>query len=305
MTRTAPLARRLAVPVSATLIAGMAGALTMAGAGTANAADVRLSKNFTYNCAVTAGPLDLGRHNIGVAISTTVPTSVRAGQTVPARAVNITLTLPEDLRAATSGLLQGREAAGASTDASLTLTSGGRSTAVRIPSLAAPRTPVPQNVGAAWTIPATGTVPAFKAPATTKHTVALGVPKAFTIAATIYRADESTVPSNLTCTGPANLALGSIKVPNRAPVASKKTVKVVTKSKKAKSFVIRAKDADGDRLTYKAGKLSKKVGKVSGKGPKFKFVPNKKFKGKKALYVTVRDGYGGSAKVKVIITVKK
>lgn len=305
MTRTPAVARRLAVPLSATLIAGMAGALTMAGAGSANAADVRLSKTFTYNCAVTAGPLDLGRHNLGVAISTTVPTSVRAGQTIPARPVNITLTLPEELRAATSGLLQGREAAGASTDASLTLTTGGRSTAVRIPSLAAPRTPVPQNVGDKWTIPATGTVPAIKAPANTKHTVALGVPKSFTIAATIYRADESTVPSSLTCTGPSNLALGSIKVPNRAPVVSKKTVKVVTKQKRAKAFVLRARDADGDRLTYKVGKVSKKAGKVSGKGPKFKFVPKKGFKGKTAFYVTVRDGYGGSAKVKVVVTVKK
>lgn len=313
VTRTAPVARRLAVPLSATLIAGMAGALTMAGAGTANAADVKLSKKFTYSCVVTAQEtpsdpvISLGTHDLGVDISTAVPTSVRAGQTIPARPVNIKLTLPELLRSSTVLLLRGKSVEGGSTDAALTLTSGGRTTSVRIPSLSAPRGPIPQGANEPWSIDAGGTVPAIKAPAHTKHGVTLGVPKTFSITATIYREDagNTTVTSSLKCTGPSSLALGSIKVPNRAPVVSKKTVKVVTKSKKAKAFVIRAKDADGDRLTYKVGKVSKKAGKVSGKGPKFKFVPKKKFKGKTAFYVTVRDGYGGSSKVKVVVTVKK
>nr|WP_255499589.1 cadherin-like domain-containing protein [Aeromicrobium senzhongii] len=116
-----------------------------------------------------------------------------------------------------------------------------------------------------------------------------------------------TVPSRLTCVGPADRALGSIravKAPNVAPRAPR-TVKVVTKKNKAKNFVIRAKDANGDRLTYKVGKVKKKAGKVSGKGPKFKFKPKKNFKGKTAFYVSVRDGKGGSARVKVIVTVKK
>jgi hypothetical protein len=293
--RTPLAARRLAVPLSATLIAGMA-----------NAADVNLQKKFTYNCHVTAGNLDLSHHDIGVDISTTVPTSIRAGQTIPARPVDITLTLPEALRGATTGLLRGVQADGASTDASLSLTSGGRTTAVRIPRLAAPKTAIPQVAGQLWQIPATGTVPAIKAPATTKHGVTLSVPKAFTIAATIYRADNTTVPSTLTCTGPSSLALGSIKVPNNAPrVVGKKTIKVVAKKNKARTFVVRAKDADGDRLTYRAGKVSKKAGNVSGKGPKLKFKPRKGFKGKASFYVTVRDGYGGSTRVKVAVTVKK
>ncbi|MET0468133.1 MAG: DUF6801 domain-containing protein [Aeromicrobium sp.] len=305
------MARRLAVPLSATLIAGMAGALTMAGAGTANAADVSLTKKFTYSCDVTAQetPSDpvvqLGTHSIGVDISTTVPTSVSAGQTIPARPVNIKLTLPEELRMSTVMLLRATHAEGSSTDASLSLTSGGRSTTVGIPSLAAAKSPIPTSSSTPWTIDAGGTVPAIKAPAHTKHSVTLGVPKTFSIVATLTRADNSTVRSDLKCTGPASLALGTIKVPNRAPVATKRTVKVVTKVKKAKSFVISARDADGDRLTYAVGKVNKKAGKVSGKGPKFKFTPAKKFKGKTSFYVTVRDGYGGSAKVKVAVTVKK
>nr|WP_255669053.1 cadherin-like domain-containing protein [Aeromicrobium duanguangcaii] len=116
-----------------------------------------------------------------------------------------------------------------------------------------------------------------------------------------------TIPSKLTCVGPADRALGSIRVvkaPNVAPKAPK-TVKVVTKKNKAKKFVIKATDANRDRLTYKVGKVNKKAGKVSGKGPKFTFKPKKNFKGKTAFYVSVRDGKGGTARVKVMVTVKK
>nr|WP_241732909.1 cadherin-like domain-containing protein [Aeromicrobium phoceense] len=98
--------------------------------------------------------------------------------------------------------------------------------------------------------------------------------------------------------------LASIRQVNAAPKAPR-TVKVVTKKNKAKKFVIRATDADRNRLTYKAGKVSKKAGKVSVRGSKLTFKPRKNFKGKAAFYVSIRDGKGGSAKTKVVVTVKK
>lgn len=300
MTRSSLVARRIALPVTAALVGGTFAAVGFS--APAHAADVTLSKSFKYTCDVTAGGLNLDKHVLDVAISTKVPSSVRAGQTIPARPVNITLTLPELLRSSTYTLLQGRAAEGKSTDAKLTLASRGRSTTVAIPSLAAPKTDIPAAANAKWTIPATGTVPAIKVPAVA-HSVALGVPAGFTIAATIYKADDSTVPSTLVCKANGSLALGSIAVPNNAPRAAS-SVKVKTKKNKAKAFVIRAKDADGDRLTYKVGKVSKKAGKVTGKGPKFKFTPKKKFKGKTSFYVTVRDAYRGTKKVKVTVTVR-
>ncbi|GAA3536574.1 hypothetical protein AFL01nite_11140 [Aeromicrobium flavum] len=308
MTRTPRAARRLAAPLSVSLIAGMASAMSLAGAGSANAADVTLAKDFVYDCNVVAGGLNLRQHNIGVAISTTVPTTVYPGQTIPSRAVKITLTMPEKLRESTVDLLDGTAASGASTDAALVLTTGGKSSSVRIPRLAAPNTAIPQVANAPWKIPAAGTVPAITAPKYATGSVALGVPANFTIGATI-QTGEGPIPSTLTCVGPADRALGTItvvKAPNAAPrIVGKKTIKVVTKKNKAKSFVVKAKDPNGDRLTYKAGKVSKKAGKVIGKGPKFKFKPRKNFKGKASFYVTVKDGKGGSARVKVAVTVKK
>ncbi|MTB88397.1 cadherin-like domain-containing protein [Aeromicrobium senzhongii] len=304
MTRSSLVARRVALPITAALVGGTFATVGLA--SPANAADVALTKDFVYDCNVVAGGLNLRQHNIGVSISTKVPTTVYPGQTIPARAVKITLTMPEKLREATVDVIGGTAASGSSTDAALVLTTAGKSMNVRIPRLAAPNTAIPQVANVPWTIPASGTVPAIKAPAYTAGSVALGMPARFTISATLQVAD-GTAPSTLTCVGPADRALGSIravKAPNVAPKAPR-TVKVVTKKNKAKNFVIRAKDANGDRLTYKVGKVKKKAGKVSGKGPKFKFKPKKNFKGKTAFYVSVRDGKGGSARVKVIVTVKK
>ena len=77
-----------------------------------------------------------------------------------------------------------------------------------------------------------------------------------------------------------------------------------TKKKKAKAFVVRASDANGDRLAYRVTGLSAKKGKVTGAGPSFKFTPKKKFKGKVSFFVTVTDGKGGAARTKVYVTVK-
>lgn len=189
-----------------------AGALSVIGATSATAAPKTLEGNFAYKCGVIAGGLDLGVQDINVKASTVVPDAVSPGEVIPSTAVNITLTMPELLRQSTALLLGGREASGASTDSAVTLTTGGQTTSVAIPSLGAPRTPIPQTANEPWLIPATGTVPPITTPAYATGTVAIGLPAVFNITATIYKADNSTIPSSLSCTGPASLTLGTIAV---------------------------------------------------------------------------------------------
>lgn len=195
--------------------AGGVAAAALVGVGLlspATAADVTLEKSFSYVCQVEAGGLNLGEHVIGVLASTTAPESVSPGEVISPRGVNITLTLPEVLRQSTALLLQGREADGASSDSAVTLTTGGQTTSVPIPNLGAARTPIPQVANEPWIIPATGTVPEITTPDDAADSVVLGMPKNFSIAATIYKADNSTIPSSLTCAGPSDLSLGTIDV---------------------------------------------------------------------------------------------
>lgn len=248
MTHTPRAARRLAMPVSASLVAGVATALTLASAGSAHATDVPLEKSFNYSCAVTAGGLSLGTHAVGVRASTTAPTSVAPGEVLPSRTVNITLTMPELLRSSTVTLLGGVAASGASSDSAVTITTAGKTTSVAIPSLAAARTPIPQTQ-APWLIPAVGQVPAITTPANATGTATLGMPAKFSIVATVYKADNSSNDAALSCTGPANLTLGTISVVTKAtpkptpkpvnakPKFAKKSYAITTKKNKAKSIV--------------------------------------------------------------------
>ncbi|WP_286930444.1 MULTISPECIES: DUF6801 domain-containing protein [Aeromicrobium] len=162
-------------------------------------------------CEVVAGGLNLGNHDIGVLAETTVPGSVRPGETIAERGVSITLTMPELLRESTVLLLGGRSAEGGSTDAAITLTTGGQTSTVAIPNLSSPRTDIPQQAGSPWLIPASGTVPSITVPAYAAESVALGMPQDFTIAATIHTT-STTLPAALTCAGPSALDLGSIPV---------------------------------------------------------------------------------------------
>ncbi|WP_286928056.1 DUF6801 domain-containing protein, partial [Aeromicrobium sp. UBA7512] len=171
-----------------------------------------LEKNFLYKCEVVAGGLNLGIQDIGVLASTSVPDTVTPGQVIPETPVNITLTMPELLRQSTALLLGGREASGASTNSAVTLTTGGQTTTIAIPNLGAPRTPIPQVANEPWLIPATGLVPPITTPDYAVDSVVIGMPASFNITATIFKADNSTIPSTLACNGPADLALGSIGV---------------------------------------------------------------------------------------------
>ena len=78
-----------------------------------------MTKSLDYKCKVTAGDLNLsgkeGFRLIGVEATSTIPTSVYAGEVIKPTPVSITLTLPEVLRESTVGLLGGTHAYGGST----------------------------------------------------------------------------------------------------------------------------------------------------------------------------------------------
>lgn len=302
MTRTNLVARRIALPVTAALVGGTLvaiGAASPAQAGGSQPVD----KSFTYKCQVFAGELDLGLRDVGVRTVTKIPTTVFRGERIAPTPVSITLAMPDVLRDGTR--LVGEEVSGGSTNAAVTLSSAGRSMNVRIPSLTAARAAIP--VDTAWSIPAKGTVPAITAPAYTTGTATLSMPKQFNVAATIYRTRGETVtkvPATMDCSTAGVLTLGTIRQVNAAPKAPR-TIKVVTKKNKTKKFVIKATDADKNKLTFKAGKVAKKAGKVSVKGRVLIFKPRKGFKGKSVVMVSIRDGKGGVARTKVALTVKK
>jgi len=136
---------------------------------------------------------------------------VRPGELIAERGVDITLTMPELLRESTVTLLKGEAADGASTDAAITLTTGGQTSTVAIPSLSAARTPIPQQANTPWLIPAKGTVPAIRVPAYAADSVALGMPGTFSVAAKIYTSSR-TLDASLACNGPEELGLGDITV---------------------------------------------------------------------------------------------
>jgi len=298
VTRSSLVARRIALPVTAALVGGTfatVGFSAPAHAGGAQAID----KTFEYVCDVVVGTLPVDDQKIQVRTVAKVPTTVYRGERIAPTPVTITLGMPDALRDVT--VLFGTSVSGQSTNATLGLSSAGRTLSVRIPKLSASNAPIPSD--SAWTIPAKGTVPAITAPAYTTGSATLTMPARFNVTATISgpRADT---PATMDCTTTAPGQLATIRQVNAAPKAPR-TVKVVTKKNKAKKFTIRATDADGNRLTYKAGKVAKKAGKVTVKGRVLTFKPRKNFKGKTAVTVLIRDGKGGSVRTKVAITVKK
>lgn len=294
------MARRVALPVTAALVGGTFAAVGF-GSPAQAAGSQNIDKSFTYRCEVVAGDLNLGVHDVGVRTVTKIPATVFRGERIAPTPVAITLSMPDALRDATRGLLSGTHASGGSTNAAVALASAGRTLNVRIPSLVAAKTPIPADT--AWTIPAKGTVPAITAPAYTTGSATLSMPAQFNVAATVYRTG-GTLPATMDCSTTAVRTLGSLRQVNAAPKAPR-AIKVVTKKNKAKKFVIRATDADGNRIVFKAGKVKKKAGKVIVKGKRLTFKPRKGFKGKTSVIVSIRDGKGGIARTKVNITVKK
>lgn len=302
VTRSSLVARRVALPVTAALVGGTFAAIGVASPAQAGGSQP-VNKSFDYECNVVAGGLPLGEHIIGVTAVAKVPATAFRGERIAPTPVSITLKMPELLRESTVQLLGGTAASGQSNDAAIALASGGRTTTIRIPSLAAAKTAIPQVANEPWLIPAKGTVPAFVVPNTLTTTASLSLPKAFTITAKVDVRNNQTVDANLTCASAGALGLASVRQVNAAPKAPR-AIKVVTKKNKAKKFVIRATDADGNRLVLKAGKVKKKAGKVKIKGKRVTFKPRKGFKGKSSVVISIRDGKGGIARTKVNLVVK-
>lgn len=298
MTRSSLVARRIALPVTAALVGGTFAAVGFSAPAHAGGAQT-IDKTFDYTCDVVVGDLPVNDQAIKVRTVAKVPTTVFRGERIAPTPVTITLGMPDALRDVT--VLFGTSVSGKSTNAILGLASAGRTLGVRIPLLSATNAPIPSDT--AWTIPAKGTVPAITAPAYTTGSATLTMPARFNVTATIT-GPRATTPATMDCTTAAPGLLATIRQVNAAPKAPR-TVKVVTKKNKAKKFTIRATDADGNRLTYKAGKVAKKAGKVTVKGRVLTFKPRKNFKGKTAVTVLIRDGKGGSVRTKVAITVKK
>jgi len=209
VTRPTLKSRRVAFGLSATLVAGALGAATLANAGTATAAGSQtVTKTANYRCKVTAGELKLngaeGFRVIGVEATSTIPTSVYAGEVIKPTPVAITLHMPEVLRDATVEMLGGTAAHGGSTNSSVVFSSNDQTLVQAIPLLAASSTPIPQVENQPWLIPATGTVPAITTPSWVKDTVALSLPAAFFVNATIDTPNDDpdipdSVPSTLDC----------------------------------------------------------------------------------------------------------
>ena len=299
MTRSSLVARRIALPITAALVGGTfasAGLAAPAHAGGAQAVD----KTFAYICQVKVGSLQFKDQPVSVRTVARVPATAFRGERIAPTPVAITLGMPNTLRDGTR--LVGDSVSGGSTDAAIALTSAGRTLNVRIPSLSAPKTAIPESTP--WTIAAKGTVPAITTPNYLTGSASLSLPTRFTVTATVYNAEFGNTTAAMDCATTADRTFAAIRQVNAAPKAPR-AIKVTTKKNKAKKFTIRATDADGNRLSYKAGKVAKKAGKVTVKGRVLTFKPRKGFKGKSAVVVSIRDGKGGVVRTKVNLVVKK
>lgn len=208
--------RRAGALVVATALGG--GALTGIASTSATAAsgvaadDRPVDETFTYTCAVVAGAapgLSLGNHAVGVRTQVQVPTAVSPGESIASRSTQISLTMPETLRAATVGLLSGRTAGGSSQDAAVDLAFGSTVTSHLIQDLEAPQTPIPQSAGQPWVIATEGTVPVIQAP-DDEGTATLSMPARFTVVATVHTepatGPAADIPATMDCEGPAAAA---------------------------------------------------------------------------------------------------
>ncbi|TNC41803.1 Ig-like domain-containing protein [Mumia zhuanghuii] len=283
------------------LVAGTLSAFGLASASPALAA-TNLAKNYNYKCNVDAAGLPLGVKDVGVHAAVEVPDSVVAGETIPARKTQITLTMPEDLRGATVGLLGAKTAGGKSTDASITVTAPGVSDPLVVPigNLSAPQTDVPTEAGAIWKIPTEGDVPEITVPAGATEAATLRMPANFNIAATLVRHDGGFVGSEgavklaceLDAAGPNGDGLfGAIPIVepvNQLPVA--KDVTASTGAGDPVAVTLDASDPEGANLTYTTTPPSH--GTLSGDAPNLTYTPADGFVGTDSFTYTVSDGAG-------------
>jgi len=302
--------RALGSLTAGALVAGTLSAFGLASANPALAA-ANLAKNYNYKCNVDAAGLPLGVWDVGVHAAVEVPDSVVAGETIPARKTQITLTMPEGLRGATVELLGAKTAGGKSTDASITVTAPGVSDPLVVPigNLSAPQTDVPTEVGASWKIPTEGDVPAITVPAGATEAATLRMPAHFNIAATLVRTDGGLVGSEGAVKMACDLdaagtngdglfgAIPIVEPVNQLPVA--KDVTASTGAGDPVAVTLDASDPEGADLTYTT--TSPSHGTLSGEAPNLTYTPADGFVGTDSFTYTVSDG---ASEATATVTVK-
>ncbi|MBW9210078.1 Ig-like domain repeat protein [Mumia sp. zg.B21] len=281
------------------LVAGTLSAFGLAAAGPA-AADTDLVKDYNYKCNVDAAGLPLGVWDVGVRAAVEVPDSVVAGETIPPRKTQITLTMPEELRIQTVGLLRAKTAGGKSTDAAITITAPGVSEPLVVPigNLVSPQTDVPTSPNVPWIIPTEGDVPAITVPAGASEAATLRMPARFTVAATLLTADGTVVGGEgavkLACdldpagpNGDGVFGAIPIRVPvNQPPVAN--DVSVRTDAGTPVAVTLEATDPEGADLTYTT--TAPAHGALSGTAPTLTYTPAAGYVGSDSFTYTVSDG---------------
>lgn len=285
------------------LTAGLLAATTV----TAQAADI--DADHIYDCVVRAGGLPLGTHEIGVNTQVEVPDSVMAGESIPSRLVDITLTLPEGLRAATYNFVGGRKVEGSSDNTTLDLVVAGQTQTIPILELAslAP-VDIPSTAGTPWQVPAQGTVPTIPVPEQAFGNAEILMPQAFLVDATVYKADESTVPATMDCTVSENtpayrhLATVPIETETAVPVAADVTASTAYGT--AVPVTLSATDEDSEELTY-AVTEGPANGTLSGEGAELTYTPNDDFAGTDTFTYTATDEAGQFDTATATITVAK
>ncbi|UYM03339.1 DUF6801 domain-containing protein [Solicola gregarius] len=230
------------------------------------AVEKTVDESYQYTCHVIAGdpdnPLDLGDKTVGVRSQFMVPSAVNAGTPIGEREAQLTLTLPEDLRAATTDLLKGVTAGGTSDDAAIGVTIGDETKQVPIEGLSAPQTAIPATVDEPWLVPTTGQVPAIGVPKSATGKAAITMPDGFSVQATVMTAEDQSIPVSMDCVLPdgADASLTSVRI-----------IKAPTPPAKTRTSASAPKVAYGQLAKVKVKVSPKAAGKV------------RVFKGKRAL----------------------
>ncbi|WP_313406708.1 PT domain-containing protein [Aeromicrobium sp.] len=169
-----------------------------------------LSRTAAYRCAVNAGGLNLGVQAFTLAATTDYAETAQPGDVLQARPVSVRWTTNELLRQAMASLLGAREARATVTDAAWSFTTAGRTAELPATTLDLPRSRVPQTANNPWTMDGAGTIPAITAPQDAAGALWVGLPATFRIDATLFKADESTIPFVANCAAGRDRLLGGI-----------------------------------------------------------------------------------------------
>ena len=190
---------------SALTVGALAGLPAQAASGadsTAKAAvdipTIELDGTTVYACAATAAGLPLGTHNVAVHMTSEVAALAPQGSEIPETEVDIALTMPESLRSAAVDALGVTEAEGSSSDSTVEMNIAGHVQNLPLNGVSAPRAAVPQSFGQPWEIDSSGTTDAATVPPLTGN-IKLSAPSDFSVDATLYKANNDSVPTTLDC----------------------------------------------------------------------------------------------------------